>query len=62
MTEVEGNLRVNGAEIKQLLLKDKWYVRISIGGFMFFDSPAGTKQFAIDTHKNIIERLKWEND
>jgi len=62
MVEIEGKLTVNGVEIKQLLLKDKWFVRISVGDSMFFDSPAGTIEFANQTHKNIIERLKWEND
>ncbi len=48
------NIEANDISIRQM--NDKWVVRISIGDYMYFDSPLTTETNALVIYDNLVGR------
>lgn len=52
---VSGKLSVNDIELKSN--GELWYVRISTGEFMYFDTPLTTQESAIQIYRLLLDRM-----
>ena len=52
------NLELDVDDITIQKSEDKWFVRIAVGGYMYFDTPVTDKDSALTILINVIDRLR----
>lgn len=45
-------------EVNDIAIREGWYVRISVGGYMYFDSPHTTKENALIIYDNLVRSIE----